>query len=290
MLDQNNYIEWLKKQGVSLFEGGGTYWSVYRKALIPASASPRYVDLTQSEARALLSRSGAWFIRYANAPCEEETAWWYIVCRAYSPADVSSKMRNMIKRGSRSCSTRQIDAQWLSQHGYECYSSSYRRYTHARPLKEADFRDGILRTEGGPFENWGVFVNDQLAGYCQCILENKGVATSVMKYHPDFLKYYSSYALIDAMLKHYVVEGGMIMSNGSRSIAHDTNIQDFLLKFGFTRQFCRLNIVYQSWLKVTIQMAYPLHGLIRMMPALDPIRNVQALLHQEGLRRACCVR
>lgn len=287
---KNSYTEWLKKQGVRLFEGGGIYWRLYQGALVPAPVFPCFTDLSQDGAKTLLKESGAWFIRYASEPCNEETEWWYVVCDSYNPSKLSSNTRSKINRGNHNCSIRRIDAEWLAKSGYECYLAAYNRYKNARPVKGDIFRNDVLKTVCGPFEYWGVFVGDHLAGYCQCIVEGNDVSTNVTKYHPAYLKYYSSYALINAMVNHYTVENGMTISNGTRSIAHDTSFQDFLVKIGFRRQFCRLNVVYQPWLNLVIRTLFPLREFVAHVSDHDFMHKVEALLYQEELRRACSVR
>ena len=287
---KDNYTEWLRNQGVRLFEGGGINWRLYQGALVPAPVFPCFTDLSQDEARTLLKESGAWFIRYASGPCNEETGWWYVVCDSYNPERLSSKIRNMIKRGNRNCAVSRIDTEWLAQSGYECYLAAFNRYKNARPVSRNIFCDSILRTIGGPFEYWGVFLKDRLAGYCQCIVEKNEVSTNVVKFDPEYLHYYTSYSLVTSMIIHYVAERGMSLSNGTRSIAHDTNFQDILLKLGFRKDFCRLNIMYQTWLNLAIRIFFPLRKFITQRPDHDLMHKVRALLYQEELRRACSVR
>lgn len=286
----NKYIEWLKKEGVKLFEGGGIYWRLYQGALVPAQVSPCFVELSQGEASALLKESKAWFLRYASKPCEEKTEWWYVICESYSMDKLSSNTRSKINRGFRNCSIRLIDAEWLAKYGYKCYFAAFNRYKNVSPVKREIFCNNILKTTGGPFEYWGCFVKDNLAGYCQCILENNEVSTNVIKYHPAYLKYYTSYALITGIIDHYVTEKGMSVGNGTRFIAHDTNFQDFLLKLGFRPQFCRLNIVYQPWLRFILQSLFPFRRFLTRLPDHDLMHKLKALLYQEELRRACSVR
>lgn len=282
----SHYVKWLQKQGVKLFAGGGAYWRLYHGALVPAPATVSFVTLSHSAAITLLNESGAMFIRYSSDPCDEPTQWWHILCDKFDPARISSKLRNSIKRGMRRCHVEQIDAQWLAAHGYACYVAAYERYKNVTASDKSIFRDIIMATLDGPFEYWGVFVDDSLAGYCQCIIEENEVSTNVIKYDPAFLRDYSSYALINSMLTHYVQNQNMILSNGTRSIAHDTKMQDFLIKFGFRKQFCRLNVVYRPILKVIIKTLYPLQKLINYLPKSDNMHKIQSLLFQEKLRKS----
>lgn len=283
----SNYVEWLKEQGIQLYKGGGTYWRVYQGALIPASATSCFVSITIDECKYLLNESGAFFIRYESDPCNEETEWWIILCDIYKPDNLTSKIRSMIKRGRRNCSVRLIDADWLTTYGYACYYAAFSRYKNARPVSVDIFRNDILKTKYDTFEYWGVFVGDQLAGYCQCIIEHDEVSTNIIKYHPAFLRYYTSYALIDSLMHHYVGERRLVLSNSSRSILHDTKMQDFLLKLGFRKQFCHLKIAYKPWLNILVKSLYPMHRLIKLLPSIRQLYKLHALLFQEELRRAC---
>ena len=285
----SGYINWLKTRGVRLFDRGGISWKLYRGSLVPASVAPCFVELDGNEAGQLLKESGAFLLRYTSDPCENQTEWWYVMCDSFETGRLSSKMRNQIRFSSRHCSVRRIDALWLSTNGYGCYSNAFKRYDGSSPISREDFYENIMATYDGPFEYWGVFVGNSLAGYCQCIIEGKNAATNVIKSDPVFLKFYSSYALISALVTNYIVNNGMSLSNGSRSVSHDTNIQDFLLKFGFRKQFCRLNVVYRPWLKAAVRSLYPFNGLIGRLPDKGPVQKIKSVLFQERLRRACHV-
>jgi hypothetical protein len=287
---ESRYVKWLEYNGAKVFYGGGHAWRLYQGALIPASPFTVYISLSEDEARKLLKQTGCLFIRYANNPVEKPTSWWYIVCDFYSFDRLSSKMRNQVRRAYRECKVNKISAAWLAENGYECYSSAYKRYNNAVPADEEVFKSSIMATsDADVFEYWGVFVGTELVGYCQCIVENKQVATNVIKYNPDYLKYYSSYALMDSLLCYYVGERNMTMSNGTRSIAHDTNMQDYLLKFGFRKQYCRLNIEYNPWMKMAVNILFPFKRYITALPDKGFIHKIQSVLYQEQIRRECDV-
>jgi hypothetical protein len=283
----SRYVEWLQKRGVPLFEAGGVYWELYKGALIPASIAPCFVKLTHDEANALLQESRAWFLRYSSNPCEKETEWWYVICDSYDPKKLSSDARRNLRIGHRHCLVKRIEAEWLAEHGYTCYIAAYSRYRNATPVSKERFRKNILATIGGPFEYWGVFVEENFAGYCQCIVEENIVNTSIGKLDPAYLKHRSSYALDSYITHHYVVERGLVVTNGNRSVAHDTNFQDFILKLGYRRQYCRLNVIYQPWLKTAIQIIFPFRQLVDRLPDRSFVHRLQALLFQEELQRLC---
>jgi len=286
---ESRYIDWLQKKGIKLYEVGGIYWRLYQGALVPAPATPCFVELDLEEAKYLLKESKALFIRYASEPSETETEWWYVICDLYNRDKLPSKIRYKINHGLRNCDIRRIDVHWLAENGYECYTSAYSRYRHAKPVKEEIFRNNILKTADGPFEYWGVFVNKQLAGYSQCVIEKDQVSTNTTKFHPDYFKYHTSYALITTMIDYYVACKKMTIINGSRSIAHDTNYQDFLIKLGYRKQFCKLKIIYRPPLKIVLKTLFPFRKFLVQLPDTNIIHKLNALIYQEEIHRACNV-
>jgi hypothetical protein len=283
-----NYADYLIRQGERLFEGGGTRWKIYHKALVPASPIPTFTQLTLEEAKAILNQSNAHFIRWSSDPTEEPTTWWWNVCSSYDKSKLSSNTRSKIKRGTRLCTVDRVSASWLAQHGYECYVSAFQRYTNASPEPFESFRTRIMETADYEdlFQYWAVFCEGRLVGYVKCDIEpKKGVSTNVLKYNPEGLKQYASYALMDTLLTSYVVERALPINNGERTVLHDSNMQDFLLKFGFRRHYCRLNIIYSSPLHHVVNLVYPFRSLVQRLPKHSLFIKVKALLVQESYRR-----
>ncbi|OAD22040.1 hypothetical protein THIOM_002180 [Candidatus Thiomargarita nelsonii] len=282
----NRYTQWLINVGGKLYKAGGIYWRKYNGALVPAKATQCYVELDDSDIKLLLKESKAWFIRYSSNPQHEVSSWWYIVCQQYDKARLSGNTRSKVNRGRKRCEVRLLDAVWMEEHGYECYRAAYRRYINATPVDEKTFKRSIAQKRNGPFEWWGVFFGDTLAGYCECLVEENEVATNIIKLHPDYLKQYSSYALFDVLLTHYQ-EKGMVISNGNRSIAHDTNMQDFLIKFGFEKQYCILNVHYSMLLNMVIALLYPMRFLINKLPDKFYVYHIKSILFQHNIVRDC---
>lgn len=280
------YADYLRQAGIPLFDGAGITWQFYQGALIPASPLPTFADIGIDTCRRLLDESNAYLIRWSSDPSNQETPWWWVICDEYDFSQLPSKIRGEIRRGRRGCIVRRISATWLAEFGYECYKKAFARYRYSKPVVESEFRFHMLQKLDFEklFEYWGIFVEDKLAGYVECIIEDQGVATSIIKYDPDYLQYYISYATIDTLLTHYVTERGLPINNSTRSISHDTNIQDFLLKFGFRRQYCRLNVQYNHYIELVILLLYPVR---RFLPDWRIIQKPKSLLFQEELRRAC---
>ena len=281
------YVSWLKSQSVPLFESNGVYWRLYNGALLPASPAPHFLNVPNTQANDLLRQSGAWFLRYTSDPTNSETPWWYIVCDGNASKRLSPKLRNQVKFANRNCSVQRIDAGWLGEHGYAIYRSAHDRYANASPMSHDTFRANVVGTLGGPIEYWGVFVGQKLAGYCQCNVEDDNVDISVMRLDPAYLKSYTAYSMVSYLIDHYVHQGNTPLSNGERSVAHRTNFQDFLLKFGFEKFFCRLNVIYQPWVKTIIHTTFPFRRSLTRFPDRGILHKLRTLLFQEEIRRLC---
>jgi len=204
---------------------------------------------------------------------------------------LSHNARNQIKRGFKKCNVKKINTDWLSENGYECYSSAFKKYKNINPLNKKLFQEDI-RNKGkySYFEFWGVFAKKKLAGYAECLVIDDIISTSVIKYNPDYLKYYPAYALTYAMLDYYLNQKKYdLVTNGTRSIAHDTEMQKFLEKFGFKKEFCKLNIVYSPIFGISVKIAYLLRALINIIYKLIPINflhKITVILRQEKIRRS----
>ena len=72
------------------------------------------------------------------------------------------------------------------------------------------------------------------------------------------------------------------MSNGARSVSHETNFQDFLLKFGFGQQYCALRLAYTPLLALAVRGFYPWRGLLRG----KGLARGRSLMFQEEIARS----
>lgn len=281
------YIDWLRRQGIPVFHSHDARWRRYGKALIPATLTPFFTTVSAGDAARLLKESGAWLLRYSSDTHGKETRWWYVVCDKYDPGALSQNTRSKLRRGLRRCAVEQVSPDWIAENGYACYASAFDRYQNAKPVAQREFRLRIEQTRTGPFEFWGVFAGRDLAGYSECVIEGQSAATSVVKLDPSFLKDYSSYALLHTIVEEYVCKRGLIVSNGNRNVLHDTAFQEFLLKLGFKKLFCGLNIAYRPWLEIAIRVAFPFRSLLGRLPDHGRVHEMHGLMIQEEIRRAC---
>ena len=280
------YPDYLRARKIPVVELGGVHWMQYNRALIPASAMPVHIELDRPAALEAVKKTGSLFLRYTTRPGDTETGWWNMICREYSMSRVSANTRSKIRRGLKRMSIHRAEPLWLAEHGYECHVQSYARYQNASPMSREAFYAFLSSLDGLPFfDAWACRDNDELRGYILCLREKEGVFLHTIDITPAGLKDYAAYAMIHHLLDHYINEAGLPVCNGSRSISHATEMQDFLAKFGFEREHCTLHILYRPGVKIAIRILYPLRNMIKYLQFLPVIQKISAVLHQEEIAR-----
>jgi hypothetical protein len=273
-------------------------WKSYHGALLPKTAPHIKIDLTNQEQKELLKLSNAYFLRYiSNWDMEQESEFWYVI--KDSQEDLMSykgNHRNQIKKGLKNCIVKKVSNNIIANDGYDVYKKAFLNYVTGAILTTKDnFKKSILNSK--EYDFWAVFENieDKTGGvgkmiaYSQNIIESNSVNYSTIKFHPDYLKLYPSYALFFEMNKYYVNEQNFFYVNdGARSILHDTNIQSFLIqKFKFRKAYCKLNVVYRWDVRLIVILLYPFRSLIAKFKGKRVLNKLNTLLVQEDIRRDC---
>jgi len=261
---ETSYQQWLSRNSKLFFShNGDVAWKLYNHALVPATIKRVTLTLDLLDAKRILRESGALFIRYSSEPKNHAGDWWYIYCDNYDPTLLSRNTRSKLSRGKRRCATRKMTIEELIETGYKVHKAAFTRYPGQSPLSKDIYTKSVESRKTGPFEVWGVWVADDLAGYVICALEDNEVFTEITRLHPEYLKYYTTYALFDAILTHYVGALGKTVNNGNRSVYHKTNMQQFLLKLGYKKQPCSLTIHYSLLGKLAAFLSCHTHALTR---------------------------
>ncbi len=273
MIKYNN-VEWINKQG----------------ALVPRHAPHIITTLTIPEQNELLKKSGAYFLRWNSDFDVEKTDFWYIIKDSFDGFnELSSKMRNQVKKGMKNNFTKQIDKRILLEHGYEVYIEATKRYdTFESIMSKEEFYNYIDLLDERYYEFWGVFEkeNNILVGYAQNYINNNTCFYEEMFYHPKYLKNYSSYVLFFDLNKYYLEDRKFLfVHDGSRSLSHDTTIQEFLIKkFKFRKAYCNMKISYRRDVRLIVKLLYPWKGFIDKLN-INIFRKISVLLKHEEIRK-----
>ncbi len=281
----NSYpIQWL----------GGVPWRVKNRILEPIWPPHRRARATAEQVHAALVRSGAqlarWHDGWDTAPCD----WWWICCDDgnYDLDRLPRRGRRGARLGLTRCEVRRIDAACLGEQGYPVYQAAHARYpSHVRPAPMAGFVAEIGRSSGsGFYDNWGCFVQGQLVAYARCIVLDDAVILSEVKSDPAQLAAKPNNALIYALTRDYLRSGSVrYVTDGSRSVHHETAFQDFLEELGYRRVYCRLQVAMRPLLAAAIRaraggLSRQL-GLAAVMP--DLIGKLEAAATLWSIARTC---
>jgi hypothetical protein len=259
--------------------------------LIPDAPPHWNINPDESERKQLLKESGAYLLRYVtNWDTENPKAFWYVIKDHFSSIDeFSGNTRNKIRRGLKNNFVRKAELHEMMVDGFEVYQRAFDRYHKAvKPMKESRFREQLVQKTNRGYEFWSVVnrSSGKMVAFAEVQVVDYSGHMKVIKFHPDYLKSYSSYALFYELLEYYLGKKGLrYLSNGTRNISHDTNIQYFLLdKFNFRKAYCRLNISYKPAFGALVYFLYPFRNFIRRIPGKLP-RNLYTLLLQEKFKR-----
>jgi hypothetical protein len=168
----------------------------------------------------------------------------------------------------------------MKKQGYDVYLKAFNRYkTYVTPLSRKDFELKIDHCDN--CEYWGVFIDNKLVAYSENLIFDGNVCSmSVVKYDPEYLKFYTSYALHYKMNDYYLnTKNFLYINDGARSIGHQTNVQEFLIeKFKYRKAYVDLFVAYSPALKAVVKLLYPFREII-------PSEKLKILLKQEEIAR-----
>jgi hypothetical protein len=272
-----------------MIEHNGIPWSFYHRMLIPKVAPHIDVGLDKGAAEQLIARHHALLVRWvSDFDCRFPTEWWYVIKDGkVNIDDLSGNSRSNLRRGLKRCYVSRLNADYIANNAFPVYKNAFAGYkTHQNPLSQKQFMESILRNPRKDLvDYWGVFDQDdkKIIGYSRNSYHNDACEYIESKYDPDYLKNYSSIVLFFEMCHYYLNErGALYVSNGQRTISHDTNIHEFLIqRLNFRKAYCRLNIVYSPLMRVIVNILFPFRSLF------SPLNeNLSALLKQEEIQRS----
>lgn len=254
----------------------------YKGAWIFAQ-DPHLEQKLTAEQKSNLFLKGGLIIRNSfDFDCKSETSFWYVIKDSFSGMDeLSSKMRNQVKKCFKTMKVEVISGECLIKEGYEVFvSAAYNYRVKAIPPTREEFEARIKNSAEN--EYWGCFdiESGKLVAFCMNAVTSESCEYRTMKALPEYQKKYAYYGLIYQMNQHYIEERKLkYVNDGGRTITNHSNIQSFLIdKFNFRKAYCRFEITYKWWLGLVVKCLYPFRNMIH-------VRQVKALLDMEAMVR-----
>ena len=297
VVPDDSYAQVLAVLGMKVWELDHTKWFMYREFLVPAYL-PHCCPTINSESAAAVRRlSGAPFARWESEfDRAVPSAWWQLIRTEHWSRDAcSANTRSKLRRGWKKLHARLCTPEEVGSLGYPVCLKAVERFgdNSFRPsMEQHQAKMRAARLFPDAFQCFGVFAGDQLVGFSENHLQQRGVFWDNIWYDPDFLGQYSGYVLIEGMLDHYLNQRGLLyVTDGARNVYHQTNVHNFLTEvFGFRRAYSNLHVVYSSRLALTVRTAYrfrvPVWHLQERVK-LTLLRKLGALLFQEQVIRSC---
>jgi hypothetical protein len=260
-------------------------WRKYNGVIIPLD--PPHIEIHESrkEIKSLIKRYNVLFARWvSDFDSKNQTDFWYVIHDTPMCMDsYSTNTRNQIKKGLKNFQIRIIAKSVIMQEGYDIYVSAFQSYNTMTGFKSKEL---FLKELEGDWEFWGVYSKGALVGYSQNKIIDRSCDYSTIKITPNYRKMYPTYALIFTMNKYYLNEKNLkYVSDGARSLFHQSNIQEFLIrKFKFRKAFCRLHVLYSPFIKRVVFLLYPFRIFLSSIN-ITLFKKIELVLKQEEIIR-----
>lgn len=257
-------------------------YRLYKGAWILESDPHHETQLSVQEVRGLLSNGGIMVRNSYNFDCKEETSFWYVIKDSFGGMEeLSSKMRNQIKKCFKTMRVEKVSSEYLLQFGYDVFVAAADNYkVKSVPPTKEEFEERIKNAEEN--EYWVCFdiETDKIVAFSMNAVTSESCEYRTMKAIPEFQKKYAYYGLIYEMNRYYLEERNLkYVNDGARSITNHSNIQPFLIdKFHFRKAYCNFSIYYKQPYSIAVKLLLPFRKWIK-------ISKVRALLDMEAMAR-----
>ncbi len=225
---------------------GGIPWRLSGRVLRPLAMPHVPVDVDREQLRKAIARHRALLAYWTTdwdspASCE----WWWTCCDRgdYEIENIdSARGRRSIRRGLHNCTVRRVESAVFGRLAYPIHRAAVESYGQ-RPPTEQEYVENMERMAAYPgTEFWATFQGGRMAAFATCQVIDGAVTLGTTKSDPELDRYNPNAALFYYIARHYLQEGLRYISNGSRTLWHPTSINEFLIRLGFRRVFCRVNV------------------------------------------------
>jgi hypothetical protein len=198
--------------------------------------------------------------------------WYKTVCdrKDYDTTIVDSKnSRKKINKCLGNCDLKPIDISIMLEKAYDVYIQACTRYKNADLIPEEKFRaDLINKSQKNNCKMFGVFFEDKLIAYMTVLDFDQYAMGDIAAFDPEYSNYYPMYGLYYYVAKYFVVERNYKeFDRGSKPLLHETNIDEFLVKLGYRKKYCRLGVYLNVTIRVLLRLARIFRRLYkRMLP------------------------
>ena len=257
-------------------------WHEHNKVLSPLQLPHNNLSVNKLKLADALARSKSLLAHWTDKWDRSESEWWWICCdnKQYAVDKIeSSRGRRGIRKGLEYCEVRKINHEEFSDLAYNIYAKSLESYgvKKNRIYTKDKYNNYIKRLSNyHGYELWGSFVKNKLSAFAACVVLNDAVLLGSTKSDPEMHKFNVNNALFFIITKYYLSTNNIqYITNGHRTLVHDTTIDEFLIRLGYRKVYCRLNLELSKSAKIfnSIGSLIPrknLSSMMRIFPSLSP--------------------
>jgi hypothetical protein len=278
--------------GYRYFKFNNAFWRENQNGLLPLSPPKQFCSFSNKEALSLINKENGYFLRWeTNFDQLNDSSWWHIIKDSGDTLEtLPKKTRYMIRKASCKYYALPVDRDQIIGNGYQVYIEAFKRYnTHEPIYTQKEFYNAIIELPENT-EFWGVYEKDskKLVAFSENYIESNVCFYVTMWSTPKAMSEFAGYLLFHQMEIYYLLDRNFsYISDGARSLSHDTNIHEFLIKkFRFRKAFANLNVNYSSWFGLIVKCVFPFRKVISKIP-LRIFQKAFILLKQEEINRSC---
>jgi hypothetical protein len=250
----------------------GVPWKCDNSTLFPLPPPHTLGILDRKSIQKAMDEAGAHIAIWNDTWDTSEGPWWWVCAdrRDYDISQFTKGIRYNIRSGFKKCIIRKINIQEFETQGYSVYEDAHIRYgTQARLKTREQFIAEIRRmAQFSGRETWGAFYNEELVSFVSCIIIDKIVLLSWGKAKPKYFSLCMNNALYYEVTRHYLIDREFsYVTDGFRSINHDSNMQNFLIGMGYRKIYCPLRIELAPLLNFANKFGTPPQIIYNIIPA-----------------------
>ena len=281
--------------GYSSHEFLSLQWRSLPYGLALLSPPSKAVNVSENTLRHLILKqiNSCLYIRFEKEFDKlADSPWWHVINDDPTSVELesfSSNTRNQIRKGLKHYICRQVEIDDIALL-YDVYVQTQSEYNTFEPTLSLPEFLSALNSLPDTSEFWIVIdkLTNETVGFSENYIEDYTCFYNSIWILPSAMKNYAGYTLFYEMNRHYLLSRNFkYVSDGARSLSHDTQIHSFLIqKFRFRKAYSSLSVVYVSWLSILVSIIYPFSPLISALP-FTFARKISLLLYLEKISRQC---
>ena len=294
-MNTENFKRFLELQGRRVIASESGYWYDAGGGIYLSIPYTRTITPEPTEMARLFRRHRMLGVKYSTADRTRGRpgAIYLVRDRAYGLHSLKSSARGSVQKGLARCTVREVDFDYLHQHG-----PRLNRDTLARQARDDRFFSDPARwarlcwagqqTEGA--SAWGAFVGEELAAYMICFLIDGCCNVLHEMSRTDLREYFANNALQYSVILQMIGRSGVhCVSAGLEPIIEIPGLDRFKRYAGYEKVPCNYVVTLHP-LASSLLLSRPMWGLLcaarRRFPQHDVLKRVHSIVDMARLSQS----